>query len=608
MSKNWLHWLFLCSFLLGTAVIIPFSSLGFVLPKLPFYAIAAAFGVLIVKQNDTCFAPTLCKTWIGRMFLIFWIIVFFSIAWSVAPLLSIVGSAPRFEGMITHIIFLSFALIGLAMMRSKQKLLLRTILWSNVIIVAYGTFQMLQLDPLSFSWQGEAFLGRIFSTIGQPNILGQFVLLTVPFVIFFASKQKNMPLMILSVLNAVILLQTASRAALLGGIAALLLFLIINNNQMWRFMNPRRCICGGIVVTMIIITGLFSFSQRFSVTTQDGFSLGARGVIWRDAVHMIAARPLGYGLETTGIASPKFTKADFYEHVSLFSEWNRAHSKPLDLLLTVGPLGMIAFYLFLILLLIGLMRLKGSHTLALPCAIALFGESIAVLAGFDTVVTHVLFWLIAGMSLGIVLQNQESPAPRFRRQFTVMLAIVNLLIALVFFQWNGARIELVRSDINLVRGDVAESIMNASKAVDRFPQDRTLLIRALERGLTGWEQTNNQESIAKLEELTTDLLQKLQSLSGTHDGTTDSLRAWQSALRGDATQAQFSIESSITKRPTSVLALRIAWHAADILEDQAKVNAYREQMTSLLPPFWNDMTSERGRILRKEHPWLEELL
>ena len=222
MTKDWAIRFYGLLIVLGTIIFVPLPSFGFVLPKLLLYSAAGLAGLLIISfaEKPQSLAP-LYKTQTGKLFLSFFAIVLISPLWSKAPLLSFVGSSPRFEGLLAYFVFFSISLSAFAFARRKrnQSYLVNAIVLSNALVILYGAFQILGIDPFKTAWDDATFLGRTFSTLGQPNFLGLFILLTLPFAYKGMQESKDRPKAILSslcLLNLLVLATTASRSALIG--------------------------------------------------------------------------------------------------------------------------------------------------------------------------------------------------------------------------------------------------------------------------------------------------------------------------------------------------------------------------------------------------------
>ena len=180
----------------GALVVIPLGVGGIPLVKFLVFALTVLIGATTIALCHPALAGAMNSEAASRrrssrmaqsFFYTFFAVVFLSPLWSAAPFLSVVGVEPRFEGVIAYVIFFGLALVAGSMVcRGQEAHLLRAVFWSNAGVVLYGLLQLVRMDPFGSWWEADLFLGRVFSTVGQPNMLAQFLLLTAPFAILAA--------------------------------------------------------------------------------------------------------------------------------------------------------------------------------------------------------------------------------------------------------------------------------------------------------------------------------------------------------------------------------------------------------------------------------------
>lgn len=603
--------LFGSALIIGSVIVIPLPSLAFGLPKLLFFSVAAFCG-LVIARIRAFDLHNLFNTWAGRFFLVLCGIILLSPLWSIAPILSIVGAPPRFEGVLTQLTLMSLFIVGIGFAQSEnhRDLLIRCIVISNVIIVLYGFLQVIGFDPLAALWMSESFLGRTFSFLGQPTYLGQFILLTLPFVGMrwmtcidrarLYKKIKTMWWASIAFLNIIVLMGTASRAAFLG----LIVMAILGGIVLLPHLRRPHVVIIGAVSLVIISFGALRLAERFSVATQD-FFLGSRSVIWETSLNMIKERPYGYGLETLGIASQSMMPADLKKFESLTTKIDRGHSKPLDLLLTLGVQGFIAYYGMLVFLLYALWKKRS-----FVAFVSLTSFSVALLFGFESPATFAFFWLIAGSALGMT-KKENLVTGYWSLVITRWSLVIGIFVTTVTIimqaQWMRARVGIDRGSALLSLGKLEPAIQAYAQSTEIIPFDRQALIESTETALIGLEQAGDAHTHDTLNAFISTQLQRLQKLTGYHDGMVPALAAWQSAALGDQATTEHLIAVALQMMPVDITAYRMAAHSYLVLSDLEKKREIEQRLINILPPYWNDPQSEKGRILRKEHPWVEEL-
>ncbi len=625
MTKDWAIRFYGLLIILGTIIFVPLPSFGFVLPKLLFYSAAGLVGLLAVSfaEKPQSLVP-LYKTNEGKLFLSFFAVVLISLVWSKAPLLSFVGSSPRFEGLLAYFVFFAIALSAFAFARRKrnQSYLIKAIILSNTFVIIYGAFQILGIDPFSSAWNSEIFLGRTFSTLGQPNFLGLFILLTLPFVYGRMQESKDRPRAILSslcLLNLLVLATTASRSALIGFLFVFAIVVVRSENwkKQLKASNKYLLSITSLALLLISISAVLEFSERFSSPTQH-IGLGSRSAIWSASADMFINRPVGYGLDSMAIFSPQFIGKEIFEYEPLETVVDRAHSKPLDLLITLGILGFLAYYYLLITQLRALWQ-RREEPLALMSFLSLLGASICLLFSFDTAVTHVFFWMIMGLSLGATLPTRKTKKPRLECSIYLTSAFLVILSFVAYSQWNAARFRSFQSNVLFHDGFLNDYLKPGQKSVYLFPFDRSILISNAQNMLAeqSWLSTSadanfdTAERRGYLHELAQDTLRLHSFLTSGNDGVGYALSAWNESLRSldfDAEVVDGLIHDALKRNPMHIPTLRsgaLIYNSIGMREHSASMI---NKIIELLPDFYYDDKSERRRIMLKENPWLNELL
>ncbi len=587
-------------FILLSVALWPSPAFGFELPKFvaaSALALLCAFSLLFSRHDSIGLS---LSTRAGKAFLVFAAVTVLSPLWSVAPVVSVLGAAPRFQGVLMHLSFFTFVFFCAACVKKGEgRALVTGIVAANVLVVFYGLLQMLAFDPLEGYWMSDAFLGRVFSTIGHPNMLGQFILLTVPFVgLRWIGSRDHAAKMVWTgqiAINGALLFATASRSALLGVIPIVLLFI----PELRAFVRSRGAavsIGRGFVLSLIVVlcvsVGFLFFAERFSGTFEAGRSFGAREVIWEGTFQMIVERPWGWGLGTMAFTSPRFIGRDIYAFESLTTVIDRAHNEPLHILLTLGPIGFLA-YLWLLGFLFAAAYLfwhRDGTGLMRACVVGTLAYLTSVFFGFSSIATGALFWVLIGILLGSLPVNESRSAPRVSALVHVLLIAASTVSLVTALRWAQARSALAESPI---------------QSVLTFGFDRESLIQAAEVSLRTLE--SGAEHTEKIAGVVRSLIADLTSLTGGYDGMADVLTAWLAAIEGDRAAMDRALLDAEEKLPESVVFRRAAMHIAELLGDTALRDLHRTALRELLPADYAVEGTELRRILFKQHPWLRSL-
>ncbi|MEA4972561.1 MAG: O-antigen ligase family protein [Candidatus Metalachnospira sp.] len=140
-------------------------------------------------------------------------------------------------GSILSIAFMLFYFVVINAVQTKKQLYLLTFFFVcfGVLISLYGFYQYLNPSKFSGSWiDTEMFsdIGfRVYSTLGNPNVLGEYLLLTIPLAVsfFFSVKGvlKKSFFVIVGGIQMLCLILTYSRGCWLGILFAAMVFLVL---------------------------------------------------------------------------------------------------------------------------------------------------------------------------------------------------------------------------------------------------------------------------------------------------------------------------------------------------------------------------------------------
>ncbi len=348
-------------------------------------------------------------------FLIWIVFLFLSLFYSADPVNSFFGIYQRQSGLESVLfLFLFFSCLLFHLQgksRSKINHLLYTLAWSSGIVGIYGILQIFGIDFLTWSENPET-TKRAISTLGQPNFLGSFLLLTIPIITYLIAKNKNWLFKIfyflLLLTQLICLFFTASRGAWVGLLFATLLFLFFIIKRKRAALNHSALEMFLVILIVIIpISLLFTntnFRNRVSTAfdTQGG-SVAMRLKYWQTAWQGFKEKPfLGYGLESQKEVLIKAYDADYGVYEKINSYADRAHNIIFDTLITGGIIGLLLFSFLLFKIFQWLthnIRYGQEEHLSLALMLAFIAYFISLLFSFSTVVTDVYFWLLAALTV-----------------------------------------------------------------------------------------------------------------------------------------------------------------------------------------------------------------
>ncbi|MFH1772949.1 MAG: O-antigen ligase family protein [Patescibacteria group bacterium] len=320
---------------------------------------------IFIKENFSYYGSNKIFFLIGFIFLTFFVSSYFSLH----PQSSWWGSYYRQQGMYSLVsYFLFFILLILNLKDFKQiKQLIVAAIFSSLLVVIYGLIQYFYLDPLS--WEENILVNnRIFSTFGQPNFLGHYLILIIPlsiYSLFFIVKNfyYRLALLILILAQFTCLIFTYSRSAWLGFMSGLGLLIII-----WLSVKNRwktilyLFIAGLIIIVCLTVVNVKKFSpqavsqlnfiNRISLANFLEGSGKIRLYYWTAAIEELTKTSwtrllFGYGPETANSIFVKYYQSEWgvYENINS-SIPDRAHNAILDNALSFGLIGLLIILLF----------------------------------------------------------------------------------------------------------------------------------------------------------------------------------------------------------------------------------------------------------------------
>ncbi|MDX1613700.1 MAG: O-antigen ligase family protein [Candidatus Promineifilaceae bacterium] len=335
---------------------------------------------------------------------------------SIDSRLSLWGSYDRQFGLLTWLAPLLLFLAGLMVLQpaSRRRLLVRALLWGSVPVVTYGLIQGLGADP--FAWASDG-ASAVLATMGRSNFLGAYLVMIIPLTVGqLGAATRRWPWMGLLVAQLLVLALTRARAAWLGLLAALLTF-----GLLWLHQNGRRrlawrltIVFGLVIVAALLLVVFLGVPARLA----EGGSPAARLAIWRASLPLLAARPLlGYGLDAMQVAFQQVFPPELVYYQGRFLTVDRAHNLWLDLGLSAGLLGLVAYVALLfsvggrIWRRLGVTTDRADRFLHISLVAALVGHLGELQLSFETVGTAVLFWLLlAAAAAGPNERPADAPA------------------------------------------------------------------------------------------------------------------------------------------------------------------------------------------------------
>ncbi len=324
--------------------------------------------------------------------------------------LAFFGDYYRRQGFLTQVSFIFFfclTMLNLLLLKNIEKnikYLLFSISLSGFFVAIYGFFQYIGFDL--FVWQEPVMASRVISSIGQPNFLASFLILTLFSSIALLFKFKGFYGRLFILINIFFQLLaiylTSSRAAILSLFVIIILafFIFIKNKRLKLIFS---------ISAMLACLFVFIFSSDRLASSFD-FNTGsvlARSQFYKASISAITKKPfLGSGLEQTGNKLVSYYNPDWALFSTVNNYPNRAHNAILDISLNYGLLGLIVFIILSFLFLYFLIyKNKDKENWFKVLSLGLLTYIISLMFGFSSLATSFYFWIILAILTSWFLNN-----------------------------------------------------------------------------------------------------------------------------------------------------------------------------------------------------------
>jgi putative inorganic carbon (HCO3(-)) transporter len=303
-----------------------------------------------------------------------------------------------------------------AMLTKKHFIVL---LWIGVVISLYGILQTFGIDPFTRDFIRQNWT-RAFSTIGNPNFLGSYLVLLLPFATDYFMRFKHKGSLLIYAILFYTLLATMTRGAWIGaGLSHLIYFALIFRAKQF----DKKRFFQYVMVTLVVLVAYSistgnEFIARLLSIQKDVSDLidneaiehlgSSRMFIWIRGLELVKARPfLGYGLENVGIAFLEFYRSDILNHFNRIVIPDKAHNEFLHVALTTGLFGLLSYLSFLFAIIRVNVRKLFDNEVQLALFIAIIGYLIQAFFNISVVSVAYVFWIFLGLSVNYLSKEDD---------------------------------------------------------------------------------------------------------------------------------------------------------------------------------------------------------
>ncbi len=269
---------------------------------------------------------------------------------SVNPLLSLIPSILRGDGLLVYIAYVALALAAARLRRGEALALLTFILAGGALIAAVAVAQYYGVYPTRHLGDGRI-MARSWGTLGNPIFMGGYVSLVLPIGLALAAqaaKRTWWGYAAACTLLYAALVGSETRAAwgASAGAAVLLVWLLPRTPRVY----PRLAVLAGVFAAVTLVMMLtrpnvpLAARAGSTLDPQDS-SLAGRLYIWRHTLPLIAERPVfGWGFSTLfgklpGVGSREYRRV-FGNRLLVI---DATHNELLNIAYSTGLAGLAAY-------------------------------------------------------------------------------------------------------------------------------------------------------------------------------------------------------------------------------------------------------------------------
>lgn len=272
-------------------------------------------------------------------------ILLYAVIYIVATLTSVTVSGSMYIGMLTTVFILSAITIENAVQSRKQlRTIVRGVVCAAVLVALYGIYQHFFGTGGTETWVDQDMFSdistRVYSTLDNPNVLSEYLLLSIPMALacFFSagSWMKRILYAAAVVIMCLCMVYTFSRGGWLGLLFAIFVFLVLVDR---RFLF---LIAAGIIALLLFSPDIIT--DRFtSIGNVTDTSTSYRVSIWMGTLKMLKdywMTGIGPGTQAFNMIYPAYS----YNTISA----PHAHNLFLQIICDTGIAGIIVFAILIV--------------------------------------------------------------------------------------------------------------------------------------------------------------------------------------------------------------------------------------------------------------------
>jgi len=361
---------------------------------------------------------------------------------------------------------------------------LKTAFFVFFIVALYGIGQHFGLD--FFRWEQYSPNFESISTIGNSNLLGLFLNLSLPFTVIYGSTFPSVKMKVLSVFSAVSILLclyfTYARGSLVAFFISLPFWFIFLKGEKTGIKLKTIAIVLTVILLFLIFFSVISkgFLLPEIAKFTDTSSIQVRFFLWKAALRIIRDNPLtGKGFNTYSYYYLPYRYDEPGVNRDRLAYAENSHNEFLDTAVSIGIPGLLSFVFFLFLLFRGgwrsLKKLSDEEKPVMKaCLLSILLYLININTVFSEISSQLFFWYFSAIILVFEMKSLRVLPKEYNFKFFAKnshlktILTVFLIIFCFFFIWRS--FYPLRAELHISQGKTAREKGNYEEAVNHISE------------------------------------------------------------------------------------------------------------------------------------------
>lgn len=375
--------------------------------------------------------------WENRFLYSYFVWMVFTTLFALNSWIALRGSTARLDGLLTFTFYMAAFSLGRRARFNER--FLWAISVSALLISLYAMLQFFKIDPPSLRLYANSWKGLAFSTMGNPNFLGSYLVLVLPIPMYLYLRKKNLGGLVIYAFVFFALLCTETRGAWIGGMVAFAVCAFYAYRFSANRAMAKRRFMIIVAVTLILlliffissggdminkILRMFTDLKTIVENPDEADRAGTnRFYIWSRCMELIKERPItGFGVENMSIAMKTHFEEQIIRDFGKFLNWDKAHNEYINIMVASGIPALILYLGFIFTVVYQGVKQVKRFPIMIPFLAAAIGYLVQAFFNIQMVSVYYFFMATLGILSSEVFGRAFEKDPKItERQASVMM-------------------------------------------------------------------------------------------------------------------------------------------------------------------------------------------